>query len=72
MDVSPPENADGAEAPLGTAAAHPEEMKGTIRLTLREWATLTISGRTTPAGLLCAGVFVCGALFSLRKLLSRR
>lgn len=71
MNVSAPDN-DADERPSVTAAPHPEEMRGTICLTLGKFATLTISGRTTPAGIIYAGFLVCGALFSLRKLLSRR
>lgn len=71
MDAPTPDQADAAETVSATAAPHPEEMKGTIRFAMGDLATLTISGRATPAGLICAGLFVCGVLFSLRKLARR-
>jgi len=71
MDVPTTDQADAAETLSVTAAPHPEEMKGTIRFAMGDLATLTVSGRATPAGLICAGLLICGVLLSLRKLVSR-
>lgn len=71
LDVPPPDGADSAEMSSATAAPHPEEMKGTIRLAMGDFATRTMSGRATPAGLICAGIFLCGGLLSLATLARR-
>jgi hypothetical protein len=44
------------------AAPHPEEMKGAVTFKVRDWVQFTASGRTTPAGLVCAALLVCALL----------
>lgn len=54
-----------------SAAPHPEEMRGTIRFEAGN-ASLTISGRTTPAGLVCAGLMMLAVLVPITTALTRR
>lgn len=53
------------ENPSPTAAPHPEEMKGTVHLCIGGSVSLEATWRTTPAGLVCAGVLVSAILLSL-------
>jgi hypothetical protein len=55
-----------------TAAPHPEEMKGTVEFKLGNLATITATGRTTPAGLICAAVFVSAVLIPVAMMIRRR
>ncbi len=55
-----------------TAAAHPEEMKGTVEFKLGNLVTATATGRTTPAGLACAALLVAAVLFLLAMMVRRR
>lgn len=54
-----------------TAAPHPEEMRGQVTFSLFDMATMTASGRTTPAGLvsaaLLAGVIMLPILWMVRR-----
>jgi len=69
---------DGTDAGLdlrldsSTAAPHPEEMKGSIRFAFGPWGSLTISGRATPAGLVCAALLACAVLVPTLSALRRR
>jgi hypothetical protein len=69
----PIETEGGAEigGVSSTAAPHPEEMRGTVRFSLFDMATMTASGRTTPAGLvsaaLLAGVIMLPILWMVRR-----
>jgi hypothetical protein len=45
-----------------TVAPHPEEMKGTVTFSLGNWASMTATGRATPAGLICAAALACAVL----------
>jgi hypothetical protein len=58
-------------APSGTAAPHPEEMRGEVTVSLFDMATMTASGRTTPAGLISAallmGVIMLPILWMVRR-----
>ncbi|HEX4366236.1 MAG TPA: hypothetical protein VH023_05370 [Rhodopila sp.] len=51
---------------------HPEEMKGTIAFKLGNLATVTATGRTTPAGLIGAAVLVSAVLIPLALMIRRR
>lgn len=45
--------------------SHPEEMKGTVELRFGKLATMTATGRTTPAGLIGAAMLVSSVLIPL-------
>jgi hypothetical protein len=51
---------------------HPEEMKGTVEFKLGNLATVTATGRTTPAGLIGAAMLVSAGLISLAMTIRRR
>jgi hypothetical protein len=51
---------------------HPEEMKGTIELRFGRLATMTATGRTTPAGLIGAALLVSSVLIPLTMIIGRR
>ena len=53
-------------------STHPEEMKGTVELKLGNLATVTATGRTTPAGLIGAAVLVSAVLIPLAMMIRRR
>ena len=55
-ETSPADDGSGPVATPSTAAPHPEEMKGTVTFNLGNWASITATGRATPAGLICAAV----------------
>lgn len=55
-----------------TAAPHPEEMKGTVSLRLGNWLSLTVSGRATPAGLVCAALLAGAVTIPLARALRGR
>jgi hypothetical protein len=46
-------------------STHPEEMKGTVEFKLGNLATVTATGRATPAGLIGAAVLVSAVLIPL-------
>lgn len=46
------------ETPLETAAPHPEEMKAAIELQLGDLASLRVTARATPAGIVSAALFL--------------
>jgi hypothetical protein len=72
MELPTPNSAEGVETSSPTTAVpHPGEMIGTIRLAMRDFAKLTVSGRAMPAGFICARLLLCGGLFALRKVVSR-
>jgi hypothetical protein len=53
-----------------TAAPHPEEMRGTVRLQIGNWLSLDATARATPAGFIALGLFVTAIavpLLILRK-----
>ncbi|HEX3995409.1 MAG TPA: hypothetical protein VHX39_29910 [Acetobacteraceae bacterium] len=50
---------------------HPEEMKGTVEFKLGKLATVTATGRTTPAGLIGAAVLVSSVLIPLAMMIRR-
>ncbi|RAI58489.1 hypothetical protein [Roseicella frigidaeris] len=56
------------EAAAEAAPAHPEEIRGELRLTIGERAVLQMHGRITPAGLVTAGVMVASILLSTASL----
>ncbi len=60
-----------AEPDFETAAPHPEEMKGTVTFKLGSMASVTATGRATPAGLISAALLACAILVPL-VLLGRR
>jgi hypothetical protein len=43
-----------SDEPTNEPSTHPEEMKGTVEFNLGNLATVTATGRTTPAGLIGA------------------
>ena len=53
-------------------STHPEEMKGTVEFRLGSLATVTATGRTTPAGLIGAAVLVSAVLIPLAMMIRRR
>jgi hypothetical protein len=53
-----------------TAATHPEEMKGTV-FKLGNLATITATGRTTPAGLIGAAFLLSALLLPLAMMIRR-
>jgi hypothetical protein len=53
-------------------STHPEEMKGTVEFKLGNFATMTATGRTTPAGLIGAAVLVSAVLIPLAMMIRRR
>jgi len=55
-----------------TAAPHPEEMKGTVRLNIGNWVSVTATGRATPAGFACAALLACALLVPLAIVARRR
>ena len=57
---------------IGEPLSHPEEMKGTVELNFGKLATITATGRTTPAGLIGAAVLVSSVLIPLVIMLRRR
>ncbi|HEY0184889.1 MAG TPA: hypothetical protein VGC09_18975 [Rhodopila sp.] len=63
---------EGSEWVSGTAAPHPEEMKGTVEMKFGKLATITASGRTTPAGLISAAVLVSVVLIPLAMMIRSR
>jgi hypothetical protein len=61
------ENDDDLSAEDGhpTAAAHPEEMKGTVELRITKHVTLKATARATPAGLVGAAVLLSAILIPI-------
>jgi hypothetical protein len=55
-----------------TAAPHPEEMKGTVTFRLGNWASVTATGRATPAGFICAAALACAVLIPVLMAVRRR
>jgi hypothetical protein len=55
-----------------TAAPHPEEMKGTVTFKLGNWASVTATGRATPAGLISAALLACAVLIPVLRVFRRR
>jgi hypothetical protein len=55
-----------------TAALHPEEMKGTVTFKLGNFASITATGRATPAGLISAALLVCAVLVPVLGVVRRR
>ncbi|PPQ27160.1 hypothetical protein CCS01_28010 [Rhodopila globiformis] len=55
-----------------TAAPHPEEMKGTVTFNLGRFATMTATGRATPAGLVSAALLAGVILIPLAWMIRRR
>jgi hypothetical protein len=55
-----------------TAAPHPEEMKGSVTFNLGKFATVTATGRATPAGLAAAALLVGTVLIPLGWMIRRR
>ena len=55
-----------------TAAPHPEEMKGTVTFNLGRFATVTATGRATPAGLVAAALLAGAILIPLGWMIRRR
>lgn len=54
---------------VGSASPpHPEEMRAHVQLRIGERAVLTATARTTPAGLVTAGVVVAAILLSTAAL----
>ncbi len=51
-----------SDQPTDAPLTHPEEMKGTVEFKFGKFATITATGRTTPAGLIGAAVLVSGLL----------
>lgn len=60
METSVASAAAGAEAP-----SHPEEMRGRFALRIGERTIFEGEGRTTPAGLISAGLAMAAAAFAL-------
>ncbi|HET6605721.1 MAG TPA: hypothetical protein VFG62_03580 [Rhodopila sp.] len=52
--------------------SHPEEMKGTVEINFGRLATMTATGRTTPAGLIGAALLVSSVLIPLVIMTRRR
>lgn len=71
MEELAPYKVDHIDADSPTAAPHPEEMKGTIRFEMGK-ASLTISGRATPAGLVCAGLLAAAVLIPIARMVVGR
>ncbi len=63
---------ENSEFKSPTASPHPEEMKGTVEFKIGNLATITATGRTTPAGLTCAALLVAAVLFPLAMMIRRR
>lgn len=63
-----PIDAEPADGP----PSHPEEMKGTVEFTFGKLATMTATGRTTPAGLIGAAMLVSAVLIPLAIMTRRR
>jgi hypothetical protein len=55
-----------------TAAPHPEEMKGTVIFKLGNMASITATGRATPAGPISAALPVCAVLVPILGVARRR
>jgi hypothetical protein len=55
-----------------TAAPHPEEMKGTVNLSIGNWVSVTATGRATPAGFIAAALFACAVLVPLLRVTRRK
>lgn len=47
---------------------HPEEMRARVRLRVGKRASLQMTARTTPAGLITAGIMVSGILLAVATL----
>ena len=60
------------DQPTDALPMHPEEMKGTVEFKLGKLATITATGRTTPAGLIGAAVLVSAVLIPLAMMIRRR
>ncbi|NOG68974.1 hypothetical protein [Roseicella sp. DB1501] len=61
-------NRDAAKPAPEAALTHPEEIRGTLTLTIGERAVLQASGRLTPAGLVTTGIMVASILLSAASL----
>jgi hypothetical protein len=55
-----------------TAAPHPEEMKGTVTFRFGSLASITATGRATPAGLISAALLACAVLVPVLGVFRRR
>jgi hypothetical protein len=62
----------GAPEPAGTAAPHPEEMRGRVTFSLGDMATVTAAGRATPAGLVSAALLVGAIMIPIAWMVRRR
>lgn len=62
---------DRKDSKSPTVAPHPEETKGTVRFELGK-ASLTISRRATPAGLVCSGQLACAVLIPIARMAGTR
>jgi len=72
MSNSPANEDPAMVADSPTAAPHPEEMKGTVKLTIGQWVSVTATGRATPAGFACAALLACALLVPLAIAARRR
>ncbi len=61
----------GEDSGSPTAAPHAEEMKGTVELRFGRFASMTATGRATPAGLVSAALLVAAVLFPLTLIVRR-
>lgn len=60
------------ETTIETAAPHPEEMKAEFQLRLGDLASLRVSARATPAGILSAALFLAVFAGASARLLRAR
>jgi hypothetical protein len=71
-ETSPADPDPERAAASSTAAPHPEEMKGTVTFSLGNLASVTATGRATPAGLICAAALACAILIPVLMAARRR
>ncbi len=57
-----------AEGQYASAAAHPEEMRAGVEFRFGNTVSLSVTARTTPAGLVATGVMVAAILLSVTAL----
>ena len=60
------------DQPVDEPPAHPEEMKGTVEFKFGNLASITATGRTTPAGLIGAAVLVSAVLIPVAIMIRLR
>ena len=61
-----------SDQPITEPLTHPEEMKAAVEFKLGNFASMTATARTTPAGLIGTAVLVSAVMIPLVMMIGRR